>query len=485
MGQRRHRSSRRTLLGGSLAVALLVIVPSVALGVRGDFFQPPTSPESAGPAPLSVTAANFNGDAFTDLAVTDTDDNYDAVDILLGSASGNFTAAAGSPEAVGSSSTWSAAANFDADADVDLAVANLSTNDVTILLNDGSGNFSEADTSPELVGMAPIAIAAANFDGDGDTDLAVVTNDDTDVSILLNNGAADFTPTVVAGVELNPRAIVAANLGGTAATDLAVANRDSDDVTILLGDGAGNFSEPPGSPEGAGNGPQGIAAGSFGGSAHTDLAVANRESDNVSILIGSASGDFTPAGTSPEPAGDEPRSLVAANLGGSASTDLAVANASSDNVSILFGTGNSNFTAAGTSPEQVGDEPFSIVAGVFGGGPGLDLATANPEGGNVTILLNDAPRASVKCGGKTATRVGTNGANVIRGTKGRDVIAGLGGKDKIRGRGGKDILCGGGGRDRLIGGGGRDRLLGQAGRDVCIGGPKRDVARKCEVRRSI
>jgi Ca2+-binding RTX toxin-like protein len=272
-------------------------------------------------------------------------------------------------------------------------------------------------------------------------------------------------------------ASVAANLNGDANIDLAVANLDGGNVTILLGDGTGNFTEPGTSEEGAGDEPQGITAGNFGGDATTDLAVANRASDNVTILLGSASGDFTPAATSPEAAGNEPRSVAAANLGGTANTDLAVANAESDNVSILLGSGAGNFTAAGTSPEAAGDEPFSIVAASLGGGPGLDLATANPGGGFVSIFLNDAPAptATVKCGGRKATK----------GTARKDVIAGLGGKDKIRGLAGNDVLCGGGGRDKLIGGGGRDRLLGQAGKDTCTGGPKRDVARKCEVKRTI
>ena len=68
-----------------------------AFGALGNFAQPSTSPETAGPAPISLAAANFNGDAFIDLAVTDTDDSYAGVDILLGSASGNFTRTAGSP----------------------------------------------------------------------------------------------------------------------------------------------------------------------------------------------------------------------------------------------------------------------------------------------------------------------------------------------------------------------------------------------------
>ena len=46
--------------------------------------------------------------------------------------------------------------------------------------------------------------------------------------------------------------------------------------------------------------------------------------------------------------------MAAANLGGDANIDLAVVNGNDDNVSILLGDGSGNFTAAGSSPEDGG-----------------------------------------------------------------------------------------------------------------------------------
>jgi FG-GAP-like repeat len=61
---------------------------------------------------------------------------------------------------------------------------------VTILLGDGTGNFTEAPTSPEGPGESPTAIAVG--DGDGDLDLAVGTDFD-DIRTLLGGrrGARD------------------------------------------------------------------------------------------------------------------------------------------------------------------------------------------------------------------------------------------------------------------------------------------------------
>jgi hypothetical protein len=93
--------------------------------------------------------------------------------------------------------------------------------------------------------------------------------------------------------------------------------------------------------------------------------------------------------------------------------------------------------------------------------------------------------ASDQCGGATATILGSDSGDVLKGTKGKDVISGFGGRDEISGLGGNDILCGGAGKDVLVGGGGRDRLLGQGGTDRCTGGAGKDTAPKCERLKSV
>jgi uncharacterized delta-60 repeat protein len=98
-----------------------------------------------------------------------------------------------------------------------------------------------------------------------------------------------------------------------------------------------------------------------------------------------------------------------------------------------------------------------------------------------------------RCGGRTATVVGSGKADKLKGTKRADVIAGLGGNDKVSSLAGNDIVCGGGGKDTIVlgkgkdegrgekgadvikGGPGKDRLLGATGRDKLLGGPGPDL----------
>jgi uncharacterized delta-60 repeat protein len=85
-----------------------------------------------------------------------------------------------------------------------------------------------------------------------------------------------------------------------------------------------------------------------------------------------------------------------------------------------------------------------------------------------------APAPKPKCGGQTATIVGTAGADHLKGTKKADVIVGLGGNDTIKGLGGNDLICAGAGADKVFGGAGVDQILGEGGNDQLFGGPGAD-----------
>src|SRR5262249_6798932 len=69
----------------------------------------------------------------------------------------------------------------------------------------------------------------------------------------------------------------------------------TNNVTILLGNGGGGFAQAAGSPVGAGNHPRSVAVGDFNLDGKPDLAVANVTSNDVSILLGNGSGGFAPA----------------------------------------------------------------------------------------------------------------------------------------------------------------------------------------------
>ena len=113
--------------------------------------------------------------------------------------------------------------------------------------------------------------------------------------MLLGNGDGTFQPAVNTRSGSDPDAIVAGDFNGDGRLDLAVADQASNDVSILLGNGDGTFQTPVQVTERSRVlVPDAIVAGDFNGDGRLDLAVAERQSNDVSILLGNGDGTFQP-----------------------------------------------------------------------------------------------------------------------------------------------------------------------------------------------
>ncbi|NJR26071.1 MAG: DUF4347 domain-containing protein, partial [Richelia sp. CSU_2_1] len=335
-----------------------------------------------GTTPRGINVGNFNADTFPDLVVTN--QNSDNISILLGDGTGSFGTATNF--AVGSNPVFVTSGLFNNDNFPDLTVANASGN-ISILLGNGTGGFGTATNF--TAGNTPISIATGNFNADNFLDLAVVNANPAGtgtVSILLGNGTGSFdaAPNIIVG--LIPGAVVVGNFNADSFADLAVANSFSNNISIVLGNGSGGFSAP--TNFGAGTNPNSLALGDFNADNLSDIAVVNGGSNNVSILLGNGTGGF---GTATNfSAGTGLEGIVAKDFSGDGKLDLAVSG--TNGVAILAGNGNGGFStpinfAAGT-------DPISIVAGNFNADTFPDLAVANNSSDNVSILLNTPTKVS-------------------------------------------------------------------------------------------
>ena len=126
------------------------------------------------------------------------------------------------------------------------------------------------------VGTAPRAVVAADFNGDGKQDLAVVNagnagaGDDGSVSILLGNGDGTFQSASNIPAGKNPVSIAVGDFNGDGRPDLAVGDAgDGGSISILLGNGDGTFERAESvGLEGAAFS---LAVGDFDGDLRTDL----------------------------------------------------------------------------------------------------------------------------------------------------------------------------------------------------------------------
>lgn len=333
-----------------------------------------------------MAVADFNGDGVLDLAVANTVGNNIAV--LLGNGSGEFTRSAASPVADAGGPIALAAGDWNGDGIPDLAIAHLNGDSVSVMLGDGSGGFTAVPGSPFAAGTNPDFVAVGDFNGDGAEDLAVSNLNSNSVTVLLGNGSGGFAqpaggPFPVGG---NPQCVVVEDFNGDGILDLATADY-AGTITLLLGNGAGGFSEASGSPLHVDGTPAFLAVGDFNSDAIPDLAVSSYNTGTVAVLLGDGKGGFAPAGGSPFAVGTGRGAFAVADFNGDAFQDLAVANGSSDNVTILLGDGTGGFTAEARGPFAAGIEPVFVAPGDFNGDNIEDLVIANLTGSTLTVLL--------------------------------------------------------------------------------------------------
>lgn len=140
--------------------------------------------------------------------------------------------------------------DFDGDGDVDVVVVGsfTGTNQARVMLNNGSGSFTQGGFLPSSGSQfTPFFTdaASADLDGDGDNDIAIVDSNNDETLVYLNNGDATFAAPVrlpVNTIFTNIQAIVAADLDGDGDQDLATANGFSNSISIFINDGSANFS---------------------------------------------------------------------------------------------------------------------------------------------------------------------------------------------------------------------------------------------------
>jgi len=218
-----------------------VATNSLILPGKGDgTFQPAITHPSFG---AGVTAGDLNGDANPDLVLPGSGNSE--VGILLGNGNGSFQPIVNYQ--VGPSPQSAAIADFNSDNKPDVVVANNGNSTVSILLGTGTGTFQPATSFP--AGSGAISVAVADFDRDNNQDLAVANYltpqgpANETVSILLGTGLGTFRPPINLHVGLAPISVAAGDFNFDTKPDLAVANNGGN-VSVVLNISGQQLAEP-------------------------------------------------------------------------------------------------------------------------------------------------------------------------------------------------------------------------------------------------
>jgi len=301
--------------------------------------------------------------------------------------------------------------DLDGDGKSDLAVANYTSNTVSVFRNiSTTGGVSFAAKVDFTTGSSPKSVSIGEIDGDGKPDL-VVTNSgvSNSVSVFRNtstSGGVSFAAKVDFGTGSSPWSVSLGDLNGDGKTDLAVANRTGFSVSVLRNTStSGGVSFAAKVDFSAGSSPYSVSIGDLDGDGKPDLAVASNGTNSASVYQNtSTSGGISFAAKVDFSAGSGPISISIGDIDGDGKPDLAVANNSGNNASVFRNTSTPGIIDAGSFAARVdfaaGGAPQIVCLGDIDGDGKPDMAVANFTGNSVSVLRNTSVTGTVSFAAK-------------------------------------------------------------------------------------
>jgi hypothetical protein len=281
-----------------------------------------------------IAIADLNGDGILDLAIAIAGGHNSRGEaaILIGLGDGSFARPVFYH--LGDNAIRLIATDLNHDGKLDLAVALSSGNNALgVLLGNGDGTFQPVVKSVE---GGSFDIAAADFNGDGNVDLALPGAFDSQIRVVLGKGDGTFQPATTYPSEDLQLTVATADLSGDGVPDLVVGG---DHVVTLLGNGDGTF----GPPVTYGVGQYFARIGYFNADRDPDVVAGTAAGGNFNaIVVAFGKGDGTLR--APIAYDLEPTGFVSADFDGDGHADVVVSSVvSSDHLLFLRGLGDGTF----------------------------------------------------------------------------------------------------------------------------------------------
>jgi FG-GAP-like repeat/FG-GAP repeat len=208
---------------------------------------------------------------------------------------------------------------------------------------------------------------------------------------------ASFSPKTDFITGERPVSVCVGDLNGDGKPDVAVANYNSNTISIFLNTTVHGAAVPSLSSKTdciTGEHPISVCVCDLNGDGRPDIAVANYFSNTISIFLNTTSPGSTVPSFSERVdfiTGERPISISICDLNGDGKPDLAVVNHKSNTVSVFLNTtspGSDTLSFSARRDFKTEERPISIAIGDINGDGKPDLAVANYRSNTLSVFMN-------------------------------------------------------------------------------------------------
>lgn len=390
-----------------MVLGLVVALAAVGLAAKPAFKFAKAKRYPVGGSPLGIASGDFNRDGRLDLAVSDfagEQGETRAITILKGLRRGRFKPVKTFPTMLQPDGIE--AARIGPGRDLDLVVGGfVSAGKISVFPGGPGLSFGAPQEYPAGGSQAaPRWVATGDFNSDGRTDVAASDQHTGEIDVLIGSAGGGFAPPANYPADGEYGRLISTRINRDKRPDLAFSGFGDRAVLVFIARRNGTFK--PFTKRKVGAVPSAVAAGDLNHDGKTDLVVsavkpptlaapvrpvAARGGDptaaaQVRVLLGRGNGSFRrPKGYRIGPVG-MPSGLTVGRFNGDKRPDVAVTLPYRDQVAILPGTKRGRLGRPFNA--LVGDGPYAVIGGRFDRGRSRDIATVDPQGDAISVLLN-------------------------------------------------------------------------------------------------
>lgn len=202
--------------------------------------------------------------------------------------------------------------------------------------------------------------------------------------------AQSFAPasTYSTGTTDSPDGVAVGDVNGDGRLDIVTADSFGNEVSVVLGLASGGFGPPTAYVVGSGQAiPMRVALGDVNGDGRLDIVTANANANAVAVLLGLPAGGFAPAVAYSTGPGSSPFDVSLGDMNNDGRLDVVTANFGTSTVGVLLALPGGGFAPISSYSSGRGSSPTALVLIDTNGDGRLEVITANKGSSTIGLLL--------------------------------------------------------------------------------------------------